>query len=941
MGFLHPEALLLCLPAGWLAWRWRTRSLGVTIVRALVLLAAIGALAAPYLRRTDVGRDLVVVLDRSASLPADAARVSEELVRLVEESRESGDRVGVVAFGRSAALERLPSGSARFAGFQKSVDPDGSNLARAIDAALESIPDERPGSLVLVSDGAETEGDALAAARRAFARGVRIDVRPLARPSGLDVAVEALDLPDEVALGEPFQFSAWVWAESAATIEYELERDGVPLARGKRELVAGVNRLLFRDRAPKAGVASYTLRVRADGDTVRENDVGLGALRVVGAKPVLVVNHDGTQDPLSAALAASGVPLEVRRPEDAPLSRVGLAAYRAVVLENVSASRLGLDGMKALDDFVRERGGGLLVTGGKASFGLGGYYKSVLDELLPVSLEMRQEKRKQGVAQIIVMDRSGSMAVEVQSGVTKMDLANRGAAASIELLTPVDAIGVIAVDSTDHVVVPLSMVDDPASITSNVLRVQSSGGGIFCRTGLEAAARMLDEAPQANRHVVLFADAADSEEQEGCIELAEKFVAANTTLSVIALGTEADSDAEFLKRLALTGQGEIYFTHAAEDLPRLFAQDTLTFARSTFVDEPTATDTTSELFALGDPNSALERAGFPSLAGYNLTYLRPEANVGVLTTDENRAPVFAFAQRGLGRAAAFTGEIGGTYGEDVVAWSGFADFFVTAVRWLGGLEEPGEVFATVRREGREAVIAVEVDSAAPRPPDASELSARITDPAGVARELELVRVGETRYEARYELERSGVALGTLQVGPPGAKRGLPLTPLALSYSPEFAPTRDREAGARLLAKLAEATGGEDVVVATELWRGSRDSKAWRSIARELVLAAILLWLVEIATRRLELFGLLKWPRRRRATSASAAETSLAPASDAAVALSKAAEARAHSAPAKTSDTRAGSAVPTSPSRDTKPASAGSAAEAMARARAELDRKKRG
>ncbi|MCE9595258.1 MAG: VWA domain-containing protein [Planctomycetes bacterium] len=934
MGFLHPELLFLALPAAWVAWKFRTRSVGVTVVRALVLALLVLALASPYLRRTDVGRDLVVVVDRSQSMPAEAERSATELLTLVEDARESGDRVGVVAFGRGAALERLPSGSARFTGFTKSVDADGSNLGRALDAALETIPKDRPGSIALFSDGEETDGDALAAARRAFARGVRVDVRPYERPSRLDVAVEAVDLPDEVALAEPFQFSGWVWASAAATIEYELERDGVVLSRGKRELALGTNRLLFRDRAPRAGVATYALRVRAEGDAIRENDVGLGALRVVGAKPVLVVDHDGAADALVAALVQSSVPVEVATPEAAKLTRVGLLAYRAVVLENVAASRLGLDGMKALDDFVRERGGGLLITGGKASFGIGGYFRSTLDELLPVSLEMRQEKRKQGISEVIVMDRSGSMAVEVQPGVQKMDLADRGAAAAIELLSPIDSVGVIAVDSSAHVIQPLTMVDDPTSIVQNVLRVQSQGGGIYVYTGLLAAGEMLDDAPQSNRHVVLFADAADSEEQDGCDALVAKFLKMNTTLSVIALGTEQDSDAEFLKRIAKLGEGAIYFTQSADDLPRLFAQDTLTFARATFVEERTTTETTSELFALGDPNAALERAGFPALGGYNLTYARPDANLGVVTTDENRAPVFAFAQRGLGRVAAFTGEVGGTWGAEVVAWPGFADFFVTATRWLSGFEEPSEVFSSVRREGRQAVISVEVDPSAPHPPDASELTARVTDPSGVVRELELVRVAEQRYEARLELERAGVSLGTLRVG---EKRGLSLPPIVLSYSPEFAPRRDREAGARLLQRIAQESAGENVASAAELWRGSRDSNAWRSIARELVLAAILLWLVEIASRRLELFAYLKWPSAWRFRSLRPASVETVPPTASAAAMTKAATVRA-----PTSPTASAPSSPPKPPDLPQPRATdqGSVADAMARARAELDRRRR-
>src|SRR5258705_9207273 len=111
---------------------------------------------------------------------------------------------------------------------------------------------------------------------------------------------------------------------------------------------------------------------------------------------------------------------------------------------------------------------------------------------------------------------------------------------------------------------------------------------------------MREEATQKNRHVILFADANDSEEQEQCPELIARFRQMGITLSVVALGTEADSDAAFLKRIAEFGGGQCYFTHDPSELPRLFAQDTLTIARATFVDEPVACTALPDLFGLGD-----------------------------------------------------------------------------------------------------------------------------------------------------------------------------------------------------------------------------------------------------------------------------------------------------------------------------------------------------
>ena len=122
-----------------------------------------------------------------------------------------------------------------------------------------------------------------------------------------------------------------------------------------------------------------------------------------------------------------------------------------------------------------QRGGP--VGGVRGAFGVGGYHLTAVDEILPVSMELRQEHRKQGVALSVVLDRSGSMSAPVSGGMTKMDLANLGAAAAIELLSPIDAIGVIAVDSMEHVIQPLTPVTNVDALTSTVRSIESAGGG--------------------------------------------------------------------------------------------------------------------------------------------------------------------------------------------------------------------------------------------------------------------------------------------------------------------------------------------------------------------------------------------------------------------------------------------------------------------------------
>ncbi|QDU66804.1 vWA domain-containing protein [Engelhardtia mirabilis] len=853
IGLEHPELLLLAAPALWVAWTWRSASRPGTAIRFLAIALMAVAIAGPYLREGALGRDLIVVLDRSRSMPADGERLGLEVARLAEASSRTGDRLGLVTFGEGVIVDR-PAREGQVGELGPAPDADGSDLAGAVETALSLIPIGRPGALVVISDGEARGGDLEGSARHAFARGIPVHVRTTARNDGADVSVERVELPDEVAVGETFQFVAWVRSDERTEARVTLERDGAELRSEARVLEPGMNRVVFRDRLASAGIAGYAVRVDSAGDRAPENDRALAGVRVRGERGVLLLNDGGATSPLSAALVGAGLPTVVLAPEEVRITPQSLAGFRAVVLENVDAGRIGYDGLDALTDFVQNRGGGLLVTGGLASFGRGGYHNSPLDPVLPVSLEMRREHRKVGVALGIALDRSGSMMAPVTGGRTKMDLANEGSATAVEMLSPLDAVVVFAVDTAAHEVVALTQVDQPGAIADKILKIESSGGGIYVKAAIEAAAATLLEAPQINRHLILFADAADSEDQDGCVELLLDLRRAGMTCSVIALGRDTDSDAKFLQAVATAGGGEAYFTEKAEDLPRLFSQDTLTAARSGFVDEPTQVRSLPGLLGIGDlPTDAL-----PILAGYNLTYLQAEATAGAVTTDDYKAPVIAYAWYGLGRSLAYTGQVGGESGGAIVAWPGFQALFSSIVRWLVGMGEPEGVFADVERRGNEALVTVELDPEAELDTELARLEANLRLPSGENRVVALERTGPRSFEARVPIDEAGVVVGTVSLGD---DRSLQLPVIGLPYSPEFERGPDPDVGRRRLARLADLSGGRVEPAAGELFEGPRSGTGRRPLRRPLLLAAILVLLIEIGFRRLDLWGLVRLPRR--------------------------------------------------------------------------------
>ncbi|TAJ12826.1 MAG: VWA domain-containing protein [Planctomycetota bacterium] len=901
-GLLHPALLLLLVPALWCCWRFRDGTTATTVVRVVALVLLALALAGLYRDSDSKGRDVIFVVDRSRSMPADGDALALEQIRLAEDARAAGDRVGVVSFGRAPALERLPSESARFGGFARALDREGSDVGAAIDLALEAIPRERPAAIEVLSDGEATGAATLPAARRALARGIPVHTRTVRRAGSDKAGLYDLELPPEVARNEPFQLTAWAWADEPCEAEIALEREGRVLATRKLVLEPGANRVLFRDIATALGAAEYRAVLRVEGDALPDNNAVVAGTLARGAPIALVVNHDGRPDLLSTALARSGIDVRVTTPEEAPATRLAWSSVRAVVLENVAADRFGRK-LDIVRELVEEHGAGLLMTGGKASFALGGYYLSPLDRLLPVSMEMRNEWRKLGIGIAFALDRSGSMAVEVAPGVPKMDLANQGTIAAIELLGPLDDCAVIAVDSAAHTIVELTTVDDAEALCHEVSGIESMGGGIYVRTALEACVDQLENSDAQNRHIVLFCDANDSEEQDGVVARCKELLEIGIRTSVIALGTEADSDSQFLKDTAAAGEGTCTFCSDPSDLPRVFAQDTMKLARSTFVDADTTATANATLLGLGDwmPTTAAP------LAGYNLTWLRPKASAGLVTVDENAAPAVAWRHLGAGRSAAITAQIGGEFGREFASWDGFAPLSVSLARWLCGRDELPGTYVSARREAGEALVQLELDPTVAGAPDPAGLRVRLRSPSGrLVAETPLDRTGETSFVTRVPLGEQGVHVGEVVFGD---GQVVPLPPVSLPYSPELERIGDSQRGLRLMERVARESGGETNPIAADLFAGERIGRAWSPLGSWLALAALCVVLIEIAFRRLQLWGWLaafaarpmRALRRERAVDAipePAATVTAGPTPVAAAARSREAPAAAPEPPAQ-------------------------------------------
>lgn len=829
--FIAPQWFLL-LPALALAgWYWRGLHLERPL-RSVCLVLAVLLLAEPRMRQQGDGLDLWVLVDQSDSGWEDLAPRLAEMETILEKSRTSDDRIFYVDFADESVTRGalLRSGTTEFAGKRTAT-----RLASAMSHALAHMPAERAARMLAITDGFSTEPlDRVS--EKLVEKGVALDLRLPPRFDAEDYAVAALRLPRRVQAREGLLAEVVVRGGSDATVPLEILRDGKVIGTRDVAVRGGRGRVRFTDRLASSGAHRYAVRILPERDAIAGNNMAEQWVEVQGGGRILLVTAY-TDPPLATALGGQGLDVEVV--SDLTTAHVGLlSGAKAVILDNVPAYKLDPGFMKGLEFFVTAQGGGLAMIGGKFSFASGGWFGSSVEPLLPVSMELKQEHRKLAVAMAIVMDRSGSMAMTAPgTNQTKMALADEGAARAIELLGNNDLVALIPVDSAAHPLseAPVAVGPNRAKLVAAARSVASEGGGIFCYTGLLKAWELLKKTPVGQRHVILFADAADAEEPGDYKNLLGEMVKEKCTVSVIGLGSEHDTDAEFLKDIAKRGNGRIFFNADAKELPALFEMETATIARSAFLDEPVSVKGTPGWAEI----AATPIMWLPQVDGYNLTYLKPKASQAAVSGDEYAAPLVSFWRRGTGRVAAVMFPLGGDFSELTRGWDGYGGMVQSLARWLAGQPLPAGVGMQSRVNGTQVRFDLFYDSSDDRwtervATDPPELTVS-RGPGGEATMIPWDRLGLGHFSASVDAADVEYVRGAVRLG----ETALAVGPVNVASNPEW--SFDRARVEELLA-VSSRSGGVERVDLSDVWKAPRPS-AWRSLARwilPLLLVAILL-----------------------------------------------------------------------------------------------------
>lgn len=789
LEWTHPGFLWLGAAAALgLALPLRRSLAGLTVrqrracVAARALLLASVVLALTGLRWRRPGNDLSVlfVVDDSASVPPEARRQARRIVEEAWRARRAGDDAGVVGFAARPGLWQplAPAGRIRPAWpALEETARAGTDIGRALEFASAILPTDKARRVVLLSDGNDTAAGAEPAASRLAAAGAEVWTVPLRHAEAPEALVAGLEAPAGLKTGEPFDLRADIRSNVAGHARVRLYQNGFRAAEQDLTLRPGANELRFPNLHAPGDLTAYEIELLPEQDTRLENNRAGVTVALAGQPHALLISGDETHAaPLAAALRDAGIDVDSRGVAGLPTTLAELQRFDLFLLNDAPALGLRREQMELYRAWVQDFGGGFLMLGGENSFGVGGYFRTPIEQMLPVRTEHDDRQDTPSVALYVVLDRSGSMTAPV-AGQTKIALANQGAVLALEVLQPRDLFGLSAVDTQVDAVVPLGRPEGKPALAQKILSITAGGGGIYIYTSLVDAFRVMKDANARIKHVILFSDAADAEEKTAgempdgargagnSVDLVSAMRASKITTSVVGLGTDRDKDAAFLRLLAERGNGRFYLTNDALTLPQIFSAETMKVAQSSLVEEPfNATPRAPSPLTAG-----IDWAAAPPLLGYNATRIKPTAEV-LLATGLGE-PLLATWRYGLGQAAAFTSDAQPRWAGEWLEWDGFGRFWGGVARGLmrrGG--EGGAAFQVRATElGDGSRLRVDLDALTPEGGFRNGLRVNVTamDAAsGQSRAATAEQIAPGQYRAEIDLPAAAAGATMLSVSAP-------------------------------------------------------------------------------------------------------------------------------------------------------------------------------
>ena len=360
---------------------------------------------------------VAILIDDSRSMRiADAdgrtrAQVAQQLLGTRDSSlaRALSERFQLRYYSFSSSAEAVADGSAM------TFEGGRTHLSAALDRARQDLSTTPLAGVVVVTDGADNSASALSEPLLALkARNLPVyTIGVGATRFDRDIEITRVEIPHTALRGTALMANVVIAQRgfSGRKVQLVAEDGGRIVASQEVTLRGDGEESPVRMRVVTSDTGPRQLRFRiaaSDGELIADNNARDALVTVTdAAEKILYVEGEprfelkfmrrAVREDENLRLVALqrtaenkflrlGVEDSLELVAGFPKTREELFTYRAVVLGSVEAAFFTVDQLRMLADFVGERGGGLLLLGGRRAFAEGGYAETPLADVMPVEV---------------------------------------------------------------------------------------------------------------------------------------------------------------------------------------------------------------------------------------------------------------------------------------------------------------------------------------------------------------------------------------------------------------------------------------------------------------------------------------------------------------------------------------------------------------------------
>ncbi len=708
-------------------------------VAGIVLL--ILALCRPFLSDQSQDVHVVFLVDVSQSVSLESAiSATDEIQQTIDKLHSADSWTLFAVAGKARRFAEPEELRGVLTDWQTGVSDDEFRSASRLSAGLLdsrlSFPAGKSRRIVLYSDGQETHADIASTLRQLSEEKIDLRFHRLDGLSNPEASIVSIEPSAPIAFhGEVVRMSVKLAANRRIGGKLRIIHKGVAVLDAPVELDPDEpNVVSFDVPMTTSGPSMWTAELVPDEDYFPINNHSACTVTVRG-KPRVLVLHEKPNEmrPFSRALKEQEFDIDVRGKFGLPESMEALLAFDAVVLADMPATGMSPRQMQLLKRYVIDFGGGLVMLGSENSFGLGGYYKTPVEEVLPLVSRFEKEKEKPSLAMVLVIDKSGSM-----QGLP-IALARQASKAAAELLGPRDMIGVVSFDSQARITSEMRSATESDAINAAIDSL-AAGGGTYMYAGMVAGKDMLENAPAKIRHMIVLSDGqTQPADHEG---LTQGMTDAGITVSTVALG---GADRQLLASVAEIGRGRYYETNDPANVPQIFTKETMQASRSAIKEDLYGSVQTGDHPIL----AGYRDTDLPFSLGYVMTQSKPTAQL--LLVAETGDPLLAVSRYGLGSGMAYTSDLTERWGGEWLAWDDFGKFWAQALRGVLRKTDTEGLQVSNQKNAERWHLNIKRTAASGAPVNDVTWDASALDENGKMHDVAIKEIGLGRYETQIDL----------------------------------------------------------------------------------------------------------------------------------------------------------------------------------------------